>query len=89
VIDAAMGFCIYNNVGVAAKWVLQKYPHMVERILIIDWDVQYFLALDVTLMLVMVMGRKESFMTIRMYCISPSIDTMMEHFVHSPTSNYG
>ena len=39
-VDAAMGFCIYNNVGVAAKWVLQKYPHAVRRILIIDWDVQ-------------------------------------------------
>jgi acetoin utilization deacetylase AcuC-like enzyme len=39
--DAAMGFCIYNNVGVAAKWVLQKYPQQVKRILIIDWDVQY------------------------------------------------
>jgi Histone deacetylase domain len=40
--DAAMGFCIYNNVGVAAKWVLQNFPHQVQRVLIIDWDVQYF-----------------------------------------------
>ena len=40
--DAAMGFCIYNNVGVAAKWVLQRFPHLVRRILILDWDVQYF-----------------------------------------------
>ena len=40
-IDAAMGFCIYNNVGVAAKWALQKFPRQVRRILIIDWDVQY------------------------------------------------
>lgn len=40
--EAAMGFCIYNNVGVAAKWVLQKFPHLVKRILIIDWDVQCF-----------------------------------------------
>lgn len=40
-VDAAMGFCIYNNVGVAAKWVLQRYPQTVKRILIIDWDVQY------------------------------------------------
>jgi len=39
--DAAMGFCIYNNVGVAAKWALQRYPCQVQRILIIDWDVQY------------------------------------------------
>jgi Histone deacetylase domain len=39
--DGAMGFCIYNNVGVAAKWVLQRFPNQVKRILIIDWDVQY------------------------------------------------
>jgi acetoin utilization deacetylase AcuC-like enzyme len=39
-IDAAMGFCIYNNVAVAAKWVLQKFPRRVKRVLIIDWDVQ-------------------------------------------------
>jgi len=38
--DAAMGFCIYNNVGVAAKWALQKFPRQVQRVLIIDWDVQ-------------------------------------------------
>ncbi len=45
-IDAAMGFCIYNNVGVAARWALQKFPHRVQRILIIDWDVQYFVTLS-------------------------------------------
>ena len=35
-----MGFCIYNNVAVAASAALRKYPNTIRRVLIIDWDVQ-------------------------------------------------
>ena len=35
----AMGFCFFNNVAIAAKY-LQK-QHAIERILIIDWDVHH------------------------------------------------
>lgn len=37
--DEAMGFCIYNNVAVAAKCLLEN--HGAERILIVDWDVHH------------------------------------------------
>lgn len=52
--DASMGFCFYNNVAVAAAWLLKKYAknpfydnhhpenrNKIERILIIDWDVHH------------------------------------------------
>ena len=35
----AMGFCFFNNVAIAAKY-LQK-EHAIERIVIIDWDVHH------------------------------------------------
>lgn len=35
----AMGFCLFNNVGVAAEVVKRK--HGVKRILIVDWDVHH------------------------------------------------
>lgn len=35
--DNIMGFCMLNNVSVAAK-ALQKYlPHIVKKVLILDW----------------------------------------------------
>lgn len=34
--DRAMGFCIFNNVAIGAKYAIKKYN--LERILIIDWD---------------------------------------------------
>ncbi len=37
--DTAMGFCLFNNIAVAAR-ALQK-NHGVERVLIIDWDVHH------------------------------------------------
>ncbi|KAJ3151395.1 Histone deacetylase 6 [Geranomyces michiganensis] len=37
--DAAMGFCIYNNVAVAAKHL--QVHHNVNRIMILDWDVHH------------------------------------------------
>jgi|SRR5579859_3275620 hypothetical protein len=63
-----MGFCIYNNVGLAAKWVLQRFPRQVQKILIIDWDVQYVSSCIWT-NIVMVTGRNEYSMKIRMFCI--------------------
>ncbi len=38
-IDAGMGFCIFNNVAIGAKYLQKKYK--VKRVLIIDWDVHH------------------------------------------------
>ncbi len=38
-ITRGMGFCLFNNVAIAAKYVQSKY-HL-ERVLIIDWDVHH------------------------------------------------
>jgi acetoin utilization deacetylase AcuC-like enzyme len=35
----AMGFCLLNNVAVAAYWALAE--HALERVLIVDWDVHH------------------------------------------------
>jgi acetoin utilization deacetylase AcuC-like enzyme len=37
--DRAGGFCIFNNLGVAAKYALEY--KRIERILIIDWDIHH------------------------------------------------
>ena len=37
--DKAMGFCIYNNVAVAARYAQKR--HGVERVLVIDWDLHH------------------------------------------------
>ncbi|XP_067325138.1 polyamine deacetylase HDAC10 isoform X1 [Anolis sagrei] len=37
--NAANGFCIFNNVAIAAKYAQRKYG--LERILIVDWDVHH------------------------------------------------
>jgi len=37
--DEACGFCLFNNVGVAAKYALEN--HGAKRILILDWDVHH------------------------------------------------
>ncbi|KAG0001274.1 Histone deacetylase 5 [Modicella reniformis] len=39
--DEAMGFCFFNNVGVAVNLTLSKYPLTIQKILIIDWDVHH------------------------------------------------
>ncbi len=37
--DRAMGFCLFNNIAVAARYALEV--HGLERILIVDWDVHH------------------------------------------------
>ena len=37
--DRAMGFCLFNNIAIAAKYIQQK--HKLEKVLIIDWDVHH------------------------------------------------
>ena len=37
--EKALGFCIFNNVAIAAKYLQKKYG--LKRILIIDWDVHH------------------------------------------------
>ncbi len=37
--DFSMGFCLFNNIAVAARHLLKS--HGIERVLIIDWDVHH------------------------------------------------
>ena len=37
--DRAMGFCVFNNVAVAARYIQKKYEFA--RVLIVDWDVHH------------------------------------------------
>ncbi|MCD6365864.1 MAG: histone deacetylase [Planctomycetes bacterium] len=37
--NKAMGFCIFNNVAIAARYIRQKYK--LARVLIVDWDVHH------------------------------------------------
>lgn len=37
--DRAMGFCLFNNVAIGAKYAIKNFK--VERVLIVDWDVHH------------------------------------------------
>ncbi|KAJ4887802.1 hypothetical protein Rs2_27550 [Raphanus sativus] len=40
--DEAMGFCLFNNVAVAASYLLNQRPDLgIKKILIVDWDVHH------------------------------------------------
>jgi acetoin utilization deacetylase AcuC-like enzyme len=40
-IGTAMGFCLYNNVAVAARYAQKTYPELIKRVLIVDFDVHH------------------------------------------------
>ncbi|XP_042420772.1 histone deacetylase 5-like isoform X1 [Zingiber officinale] len=40
--DEAMGFCLFNNVAIAANFLLNEKPELgIKKILIVDWDVHH------------------------------------------------
>ena len=39
--EKTMGFCLFNNVCVAAKTCQREYPDLCRKILILDWDVHH------------------------------------------------
>ena len=39
--DKGMGFCIFNNIAIAAKHLLQAYPKDIKRVAIVDYDVHH------------------------------------------------
>ena len=39
VVDTALGFCLFNNVAIAARHLIDTYG--LERVLIVDWDVHH------------------------------------------------
>jgi acetoin utilization deacetylase AcuC-like enzyme len=40
-VGRSMGFCLYNNVAVAARYAQDKYPKQIRRVLIVDFDVHH------------------------------------------------
>jgi len=42
--DRAGGFCIFNNLGVAAKYAIKR--HGIKKVLIVDWDIHHGNALQ-------------------------------------------
>jgi histone deacetylase 6 len=39
--NESLGFCIFNNVPIAAKVCMQDYPEKCRKVLILDWDVHH------------------------------------------------
>ncbi len=39
--EKAQGFCLFNNVAVAARYAQSKYPREIGRVAIVDWDVHH------------------------------------------------
>eukprot|EP00435_Cladocopium_sp_Y103_P056894 s994_g19.t1 len=38
---SSTGFCLVNNVALAARYALRKYPALIKRVLIFDWDIHH------------------------------------------------
>jgi histone deacetylase 6 len=39
--NESMGFCVFNNVPIAAKVCMADYPEVCRKVLILDWDVHH------------------------------------------------
>ncbi|TMW68044.1 hypothetical protein Poli38472_007716 [Pythium oligandrum] len=39
--DRGMGFCLFNNVAIAARFLQKQYPDQVKRVAIVDYDVHH------------------------------------------------
>lgn len=37
----SLGFCVFNNVPIAAKTCMQDYPDICRKVLILDWDIHH------------------------------------------------
>ena len=35
------GFCLLNNVGIGAKYALEKFPNKIKKVVIVDWDLHH------------------------------------------------
>lgn len=38
---SSTGFCLVNNVALAARYALRRYPALIKRVLIFDWDIHH------------------------------------------------
>jgi acetoin utilization deacetylase AcuC-like enzyme len=39
--SAGMGFCIFNNIAIAARYLRSKYPDKIRKVAIVDYDVHH------------------------------------------------
>lgn len=71
-----MGFCVFNNVVIAAKYAMKSYPDVIKKVAIVDYDVHHglgFLLLRSSLVsspsLMIEMELKKLFGTMTKYCL--------------------
>jgi len=39
--NKGMGFCLFNNIAIAARFAKKQAPNLIRKILIVDWDVHH------------------------------------------------